>query len=353
MPFGRPASLEQVREGASPIDALLSALVPLAARGQAQLADQLRRVVATSGRPVATRLNFADPAPFLDPSLFAILGERDPAVMLDSVLDRHAEDSIVTPLPSVPGSSIEIGDPYDPALIRVLRDAGVERPKSCEVDSGPALGHAWDALRDRVPMIHDALARVVRRVVPFATDGELGSFASMSAHGAIFLQPPRNADEVFFVEDVAHQGGHVLLSAATLDPTAFFSGDPEQLLSDVTGDDDDRSRTVNVAFHGVFTEALMSLALHRCVDSDRFTGRQRHELLGRRSYIMRRFQLDLEGLRRGDVFSDPGRVIFALIERVFEGVFAEAGPGISSLDLTGQPYAFSYDVFSQRNPAAR
>ena len=95
----------------------------------------------------------------------------------------------------------------------------------------------------------------------------------------------------------------------------------------------------------------MSIVLHGALELAMFTDRQRHEIRGRLSLIMRRFQLDLQSTRPLDVFTPEGRGLMTAFATVFDEVFSAARDEIVCCDLRNQPYAFSYDRFAELNPA--
>lgn len=164
------------------------------------------------------------------------------------------------------------------------------------------------------------------------------------------MRPPARADEVFFIEDLVHQCGHILFNALTLNPAKWLAIDPKTPLSRLTSDLDD-SRAVYVALHGVFTECLMSIALAQCFRLEIFEGRQRHELQGRLSLIMRRLQLDLQSVRNPGLCTEAGFGLVAAFAEVFDQVFELARDAIVACDLRNQPYSFCYEKFVALNPA--
>lgn len=185
-------------------------------------------------------------------------------------------------------------------------------------------------------------------------DARMNSFATMAAHGAAFMNVRTGTNEVFFVEDIVHQTGHVLFNAATaLDRQAYFEVPPDMALTHLLADGEDDLRTVYVAMHGIVTEALIADTLASCYASGRFTGRQEHELLGRLAYITTRFFLDLRTLNVRGLFSTDGERLYEDLVDTFNRVHGEYRSSLASIDVSNQPYNFDYDRFCERNPAAR
>jgi len=66
--------------------------------------------------------------------------------------------------------------------------------------------------------------------------------------------------------------------------------------------------------------------------------------------IMKRFQLDLLSIRKLKIFTDCGNALRLMFEDVFDRVYRSAKDLIVGIDLSNQPYAFSYDQFVALNP---
>jgi hypothetical protein len=187
----------------------------------------------------------------------------------------------------------------------------------------------------------------VRRIVPFASP-RINSFAALAAHGIAFLRVARDDDELSLLEDLAHQCGHVLFSALTFDREEWLQH-PDLEVSRFTGQAHDR-RTVYVTLHGVFTEALMSLCLDGCYEQRLLPVAKEHELLGRLTYILVRFQRDLVELGRCPVFTPLGLSLLERLAQVLASVSRRHSQTLRECDVSNQPYTFSYPRFLARNP---
>ena len=387
----------------SELFARIAETVPAAQR---QIAASMKQLVARSDAATVSLLNFADDTPFLEPLLFTCFSPQHTQVTLDQILYGYIPTAIrpgaivactgsdgtlflphvgyiATDLPDsvvavarcddpgefvvefsgtraslacesvqqISGTSVEYPTLHEP-LTDGLMKAGDHQVAPGSIDKASRM-HAGSVER-AVTILDDvaadllvSLLGVTRRVVVFHDD-ELDSFASFSAHGTAFLQAEPDVDEVFFVEDLAHQCGHILFNAMTLDRNEFFVVDPETPLKSETRKTDEH-RSVYVAFHGLFTECLMCICLERCRQEGVFTGRQQHELLGRLSFILKRLNLDLLNLNREGLFSSEGEELYRLFARVFDEVYRGARDQIVGFNLGNQPYAFRYERFAAVN----
>lgn len=335
-------------------EALLERVSRDAARGQAEIAQWMKRMLARSGEPFASRLDYGDDSVFLNPSLFAFFSVREKRAGLSVREKRAGSDFDLArifrdgrSLDPIAGTNAVFGDPEDPLALAALGPLG-ERIQCRE-----PVTRAFAILRSAAPKIHAEISRVTRRIVAFqARDRD--SFASFSAHGAVFLCVPEPPSEVFFVEDLAHQCGHVLLNAMTLDKQTLFAVDPDASLRRILGRPGE-TRTLYELFDGVFTESLMSLCLEACTEELETSARQAHERRRRLAFLMRRFEADLSSLRALRFLSllqARGLAMLEEFQSVFDEVLAASDSSLWDFDFCNQPYAFDYARFAARNTIA-
>lgn len=378
-------------------------------RGQAHFARITRQLLAYVHPALAERLPADDPGPYLEPLLFTHLTSEAPVMPLDQVLFGYLPEDArprstgvvadrlgVVHLPAVgyartdgPGAtltlewagslegsvfrrgaeivghrsqgpsrisagrgSFEVTDGIDPLTEVLFRDDdGSPAPVGgFAVDGAPgrALAVAVQSIARLVPWLSEAMATCVRRVTLFSGPRP-NSFAAPRAHGAVFLNTEADADEVFFVEDLAHQCGHVIFNCLTFERDRLFVVHPDTPVARFNGDPAD-GRSVYVTIHGLFTEALMTEALTALSLEGALRPGQEHELLGRLAYVLRRFRFELANLGHPGILSDEGRERVDSYRSVFEEALDRFGDLVGGVDLSNQPYAFSYRQFVAANP---
>jgi len=265
-------------------------------------------------------------------------------------LPQVASNCDFTPSQLIPGTEIEL-----------LRHpvAWVER---CfvEQEPGPDLGirstanqenrlaKAFALLRMACPTFSRLLEEVLRLVVVFRLE-RCNSFATTAAHGAVFLNEALGRDEIFLMEDIAHQGGHVLFTAATLDASKLFSVSPSTPVNE-WGEDPRDLRSVYVALHGAFTEALMACCLDAAAAGRVFDGEQEHELEGRLAFILKKLACDRKTLLKPGILSAHGQFVVQAISALWEGISANWVPLLRIADMTNQNYNFDYSNYAAFNP---
>jgi hypothetical protein len=290
------------------------------------------------------------------------LRDRDLVLHWDRGEDRHqlrlpdGDDDVPSrfePPLLVPGTRIELVRHAHPLLSGVYPQHEGTRIVPALGDA-PArhaghLARALEVIASLEPALHDQISRTTRRIVVF-NHPEVVSFATVAAHGIAFFSPRPDDDEVFFIDDLPHQCGHVAFNAISARRADLFRGDPDARLGDISGNADDR-RTLYGAFHGFFTEYHMCRVLDRCDRSGLFGGRQAHELLGRLAFIAQKYFLDTTNLDQ-DVYTEAGRSCFEAL-RAAGRELDRRRPELRRLVMDGQPYVFDYALFARSNPLPR
>jgi hypothetical protein len=280
----------------------------------------------------------------------------DRVTVQPDVASRGGTDVVLGAIPMVPGTHAVLAMTAHPLLKRFYCAASSDPPAMVEPSIvtqryAQGVAEAFSLLSRTVPKLYGQLAQVIRRVTVHRA-GVVHSFATPAAHGAVFLAADEQASEVGFVEDVVHQGGHVLCAAMTVDRDVMFKVSAETPLADIIGEADE-TRSLYEAFHGVFTEAAMIFTLHRLLDLPDLRPRQTHEARGRLGLISSRAVADLANICRPGLFTAEGiRILEACRAALIETIERRRNE-LTAIDLTGQPYAFSYAAFEERNPLDR
>lgn len=197
------------------------------------------------------------------------------------------------------------------------------------------------------PTLYEALLQTVRAVVLFRAD-EMNSFAATAAHGTAFINTALGDNEVFLVEDVAHQCGHIIFSAVSFEAGEDFIASPSTPISVFNGQPDD-DRSIYVVLHGVFTEAIMAKCLDACLTEQVFDARRQHELQGRLAFIMRRFAADLRNISRSGILTPRGEDLVHALYMVWTEIMMQRREMIEACDFSGQAYNFCYRTFAEHN----
>ena len=224
------------------------------------------------------------------------------------------------------------------------RLSGLEDAATAHRDSA---AHAFCLLAGAWPLLAGAIERVVRHLVLFE-DAEQNSFATPAAHGIAFLNVHLGQTEWFFVEDLAHQCGHVLFTAAWEGSEPLLTVPSETQVEELIGRED--HRTLEVAVHGMVTQALMVCALERVARADASVGSA--EATARMLFALLRLGLDLRILAGLDVYSDAGAPLIRELISVYSETAALYRDALLAADFRGQPYNLDYDLYRTQNAAS-
>lgn len=173
------------------------------------------------------------------------------------------------------------------------------------------------------------------------------SFAALGAHGAVFLKVPPSEHPGYFIEELTHQGGHLVFNAATVRRREFTKLDPDTSLSSVYEDD---ARTVYDALHGLYTEHMTVRVLRGVDESKPLVGEAAAEVYGRLCFVSARHRQDIDYFsdKASAVFSDLGLELFEYFREQQE-LFEKERPDLQDADLTGQGYDFNLGTYLRRN----
>jgi hypothetical protein len=375
--------------------------------GQSQLAERMRILLYIFALELFEMVDFYDDGAFLEPLLFAYFADPKPVVKLEQILfgyiaehlmpaeipvytdrrgivdlpgigylrtnikdeelrlfwkgglencvlkhgDRLVEYVYEAPI-MVKGTSVEVCRYNHPLLERLFVDeAGDRVDVDIEQITRRQIDHvskAFQIIRQQLPDYYEQMVTVTKRIVIYS-GARPYSFATLSAHGIVFLNSSAEDDEPFFIEDLIHQCGHLIFNALTLEPQQFLRIAPRTPLKDLTGDERD-TRDIYTTLHGVFTAAWMNRCMDRCCDSSLFSPRQRHELLGRFALILTRFGCDLRNLTGDGIFTERGQFLLSWFAWVYCEIVGKRYDLLAPLDISNQPYCFSYESFQMLNP---
>jgi hypothetical protein len=318
---------------------------------------------------------------FTEPLVFAALSGPDPAAWLDQLLCGYrgsvagtsmapGRTLVARRIGGSPGIGVYDGDERvdasfePPAAIgetnAELFPGGHPLLARLYGSAAPRFGGLVDVHREHVerafaviaalmPAYNDLICQVTRKVVLHSGERP-NSFATPEAYGALFVNMALGDDEVFLVEDLVHQGGHVLFSAAAFDRERWLQVDPDTPLS-AAGSDPSERRTLYVALHGLFTEMAIVDVLDRWTTrGDDLRGALAHLLRGRLAFALRRLAAAVATLGAVDGLAVDGqRLVTAVTTRCLE--VAGRRPGLRHARLENQGYNFSPRRYAQLNPA--
>ena len=113
------------------------------------------------------------------------------------------------------------------------------------------LNNAINFIKTHIPNHFKLIEHCCKYIYLFSTDpNNSNSFASGNALGTAFFNIYQNEyDEVFFVDDIAHQTGHIILNNINFNLKIFYKIDQSILVEDIIKKEDHRD--VNILIHAL------------------------------------------------------------------------------------------------------
>ncbi|MEJ7740124.1 MAG: hypothetical protein WKF97_22110 [Chitinophagaceae bacterium] len=205
-------------------------------------------------------------------------------------------------------------------------------------------------IKEYHPVYYSLLSKTAKGLYLFEYDPMLMySFAGIDAHGVSFLNMQKYNNEIFFITEFAHQFAHCILNAILYDRTKFFSIHFDTAMTRIIGNIHD-TRTLDDAFHGLFTTCTSGLILNTALASNIFKDDKQHELIGRFVDNYYRFQTGLDDVEIDQVFTKKGRYLFTYLTNQLISLYSDKLALLRKYDTTGQPFVFNYPLFKKNNP---
>ncbi|MBK7883408.1 MAG: hypothetical protein IPJ81_06210 [Chitinophagaceae bacterium] len=209
------------------------------------------------------------------------------------------------------------------------------------------IDESWVKLKKIAPNFCSLIQMTTREIFLFDCENQ-NSFAAMSYFGAIFINVNnQEVNEVFLIDDLSHQCGHIIFYALVLDAQELFLCHPGTLLSDLFSIAD--PRTIYDAFHGLFTYTTVLFSLEKCYDSNIFSKIHQHEIIGRIGFYLQKFEIDLNYMRNAAILSKQGVSMYKMFEAGFTYLYKKFNQSIANYSYQNQDYFFNYKQFKAIN----
>ncbi|WP_142685783.1 hypothetical protein [Chitinophaga polysaccharea] len=258
-------------------------------------------------------------------------------VSLEKMEDRYLSGTSIKLCNHVPELLTKsFGTPF----LEAVAETTATFQKSCE--------EGLDIIKQMVPDLYHAMSMTCREVTLFNSEHQV-SMAALDYYGTAFLNiENQDHDEVFFVDDLAHQCGHLVFYALTLHPENFLRVSRDTPLKDFSGVEWE-GRKVYGIFHGLFTYTCILSCLDRCLEHALFSGKQYREALGRLGFYMNKFRCDLGYINDRRILSAAGFAYFDQFKEGYDRLYWKYRHLLHELDYSNQPYIFKFDRFSALN----
>ncbi|PZU90610.1 MAG: hypothetical protein DI529_02465 [Chryseobacterium sp.] len=238
------------------------------------------------------------------------------------------------------------------------------------------LTRAYQLIKKNLPEYFVLIDKYCPKCIVFDTlPYNTNSFAYKKALGISFYNAyQENYDEVFFVDDIAHQTGHVLMYTMLFDKKLFFLIDDENttIQSLAMPYKTEQNRSVEIWFHALYTYYASFICLDASLENNDFSEIQRLEALGRILLYIQRCHYDLQlfytsipvselfnriprdisfvNNRSKDIFTEIGLEIFYKIKDKWIEIYNKYYPIVENFNMENQTYNFNFSTFLKNNP---
>lgn len=221
---------------------------------------------------------------------------------------------------------------------------------------------AYLLIKQYVPTQFELIENYAPKCIIFNVDTyQRNSFATLSAQGIGFYNAYQDDyDEVFFVDDIAHQTGHVIFNVMIYESEKFFKISKDTILETINMPDGSliENRDLHVIFHALYTYYTSFLCLDTCLEKNVFKGKQKHEALGRIAFYINKCYTDLLLIdnpinseeKSRDYFTNDGLLIYRELKTKWFEMYKKWFEITKHFDMSNQPYNFTYYKFLELNP---
>jgi hypothetical protein len=200
------------------------------------------------------------------------------------------------------------------------------------------------------------ISKSLRKIILFNSN-ELNSFASFSFQGIAFLNANSlEYDEVFFIDDISHQSGHIYFNIETYDKESYFNINPSITVSSLHKNLKNDERSIYVVFHAMFTYTQILKSLDIYYSKKYGNQKQLKEVMGRICFYLNKFKKDIDCFSNITKYNSAKTILTKKSEMIFNDFIdtftfykRKWNRHINKVNLSKQPYNFNYKIFKMYN----
>lgn len=210
------------------------------------------------------------------------------------------------------------------------------------------LFQAITVIEKHLPEFYDQLAFANKKIY-LHDNPKILNFTTIETLGMLYFYVIGKNNLVYFIEELIHQGSHNYLYYVVHDRKKYFKIDVDNIvMRDLTKQEWDY-RTVYGAFHGLFTVTQRVACFDKLLVQNVFSGREKHELLGRLTDQFTRFRTGLELLDFDVVFTKKGIKFYKSLDSKCERILNKYKRFQNEFDLSNRDLDFRYKDFCEIN----
>ncbi len=208
--------------------------------------------------------------------------------------------------------------------------------------------NAIDIIKKHIPQFYNELAFANKKIY-LHDNPKILNFTSIETLGMLHFYVIGESNLIYFIEELIHQGSHNFFYYLIHDRKDYFKIDVENLLMrDFTKQKWDY-RSIYSAFHGLYTVTQRVVYFDKLLVKNVFSGREKHELLGRLTDQFSRFRTGLELLNLEKTYTPKGMKLYNRLDKKCASILKKYAMLTDEFDLSNRDVDFRYDVFYKQN----
>lgn len=203
-------------------------------------------------------------------------------------------------------------------------------------------------IKEHLPEFYKELVFANKRIY-LHDNPKILNFTSIETIGMLYFYVLGKSNLIYFIEEIIHQASHNYLYYVIFNKDEFFKIDSlTTKMCDLTHQKWDY-RNLYGAYHGLYTVTRRVECLDHLISNNVFSGREKHELLGRMTDMFPRFQTGLELLNLDEIFTEKGKEFYLDLTQKCQYILKKYEKLVKEFDLSHRDLDFRYNEFCLTN----
>lgn len=180
----------------------------------------------------------------------------------------------------------------------------------------------------------------------------LNSFASINYHKTCFINViSKRATEVFFIEDLAHQCGHIIFNILTVEAERYLNYPKDTMFGELINKPlDIEPRVLYGVFHGLFTYSCILECLDEYISNNSYSSYiLKLEAIARIGFFTIKMASDLEAFYKKNILTELGDEAYKKFIENYFYIYDKYYNDFKCYLYANQPYIFDFNVFMNEN----
>jgi hypothetical protein len=221
----------------------------------------------------------------------------------------------------------------------------------------PKIENAFELIKVNCSEHFELIEKYCQRIVLFKTNPKIvNSFETINTHGMAFLNVyQKDYNTIFFIDDITHQTGHIILTSYFFKKDKIFKISPNIKIGEILENDD--YRDFYTLIHALYTYYTTFTCLNDCLKNNAFVGKDKTEAIARIGFYLNNCTYDLYFFdsfisKFGNIdnaLHNEGVLIINKVKQTYIDIKKEWMELISHFNYDNQPYNFTAKIFFETN----